>query len=331
MIRLLTPCIFAALLCASGNTPKKPTVVRFKENPIIRPDMLPGKEGVNINGPSLIRVPAWLPEPMGKYYLYFADHKGRYIRLAYSDRLEGPWKIYEPGTLTVNQVQQAAGYKEGGSHVASPDVHVDNEKREIRMYFHGRIGPAGTWDHRSGVALSKDGVHFKAEPKPIGDPYFRVFKWDGYYYAVTRVGSLVRSRDGLTRFEEGNPAFAEAAGLKAAKAANGSAVRHTAVKLDGDVLSVFFSRAGDTPECIMMSQVRLTGPWTAWRLSAPVKVLEPEMDYEGAKLPLKGSKGGYTKVPVHELRDPGVYTEGGKTYLLYSVSGESGIGIAELK
>ena len=32
--------------------------------------------GANINGPSLIRVPSWLSNAMGRYYLYFAHHKG---------------------------------------------------------------------------------------------------------------------------------------------------------------------------------------------------------------------------------------------------------------
>jgi hypothetical protein len=30
------------------------------------------------------------------------------------------------------------------------------------------------------------------------------------------------------------------------------------------------------------------------------------------------------------LRDPGIFVEGGKTYLLYSIAGESGIAIGEL-
>lgn len=31
--------------------------------------MLPGRDGENINGPSLIRVPAWVKNPLGRYYL----------------------------------------------------------------------------------------------------------------------------------------------------------------------------------------------------------------------------------------------------------------------
>ena len=106
-------------------------VVRFPANPIIRREMLPGHDGGNINGPSLIRTPAWLPHPLGKYYLYFASHSGKYIRLAYADRLEGPWKIHEPGTL---RLEESAGCK---GHIASPDAVVDDERKEIRLYFHG--------------------------------------------------------------------------------------------------------------------------------------------------------------------------------------------------
>ena len=64
-------------------------VVRFETNPIIRPGMpgLEGADGANINGPSLIRVPAWADKPLGKYYLYFAHHGGKYIRLAYATAL----------------------------------------------------------------------------------------------------------------------------------------------------------------------------------------------------------------------------------------------------
>jgi hypothetical protein len=29
-----------------------------------------------------------------RYYLYFADHKGDYIRLAYAEALMGPWQTF---------------------------------------------------------------------------------------------------------------------------------------------------------------------------------------------------------------------------------------------
>ena len=79
--------------------------------------------GSNINGPSLIKVPEWVKNPLGKYYLYFADHKGKYIRLAYSDKLEGVWKIYTPGALKLEETYF-------DEHIASPDVHVKHDTHE---------------------------------------------------------------------------------------------------------------------------------------------------------------------------------------------------------
>ena len=68
------------------------TVTRLLNSPIIGPETDPSI-GNNIQGPSMIRVPDWIKDPLGKYYLYFADHKGQYIRLAYADSVMGPWKI----------------------------------------------------------------------------------------------------------------------------------------------------------------------------------------------------------------------------------------------
>jgi hypothetical protein len=344
---------FGAASFTGPSVDKPPTIVRFKENPIIRPEMLPGKDGANICGPSLIRAPRWLKNPLGKYYLYFADHKGSYIRLAYADKIEGPWKIHAPGTLQLDQMvavaRTAAGAQASevkGGHIASPDVHVDDERREIRMYFHFQIAPKTSWGHRSGVAVSPDGIRFEPVGKsPIGEPYFRVFRWNGYYFAINRSAALARSRDGLTNFEVGNTGFAEAVGHKTLTSPSesrsvaaqkkddnedsGSGIRHTAIKIDGNVMTVFYSRVGDLPEMLMSSMVLLTGDWKNWRLSPPMPILAPEMDYEGvnvaAKIPSNADMRVLPRPHFRELRDPCIYREDGTTYLLYSVAGERGI------
>ena len=74
-------------------------VTRLANGPIIGPELHPSI-GMNIQGPSLIRVPDWIGDRLGAYYLYFADHKGSYIRLAYADHLTGPWRVHPPGSLT---------------------------------------------------------------------------------------------------------------------------------------------------------------------------------------------------------------------------------------
>ena len=45
-------------------------VTRLLDEPIIGPSVHPSI-GENIQGPSLIRVPDWVNNPLGKYYLYF--------------------------------------------------------------------------------------------------------------------------------------------------------------------------------------------------------------------------------------------------------------------
>ena len=139
-------------------------VVKWEDGLIIPPGIT--KEvGDNVQGPSLIKVPDWLDNPLGNYYLYFADHKGDHIRLAYSDHLEGPWRIHTGGSLKLEQSKlllkipdepenfdaskfTVSGYKPHPDqahsiptriddmtipHIASPDVHVDEARQEIIM------------------------------------------------------------------------------------------------------------------------------------------------------------------------------------------------------
>jgi hypothetical protein len=52
--------------------------------------------------------------------------------------------------------------------------------------------------------------------------------------------------------------------------------------------------------------------------------------HEGADLPLTKSSGGPASERLRQLRDPAIYREGKRTWLLYSIAAESGIAIAEL-
>ncbi len=321
-----TLVICAALLVlifrASGAEMTAPRVERLPGNPIIRPEMLPGPDGENINGPSLIRVPSWVKNPLGRYYLYFAHHNGKYIRLAYADRLEGPWKIHAPGVLHLANAPGCRG------HIASPDVIVDETRREIRMYFHG---PARAADgQKSFVALSPDGLSFKASEEILGLFYFRVFRHADAWYALAKGGMLYRSADGLTKFEPGPSVFPD--GEARTGDLNGPGPRHVAVLPDGTGLWVYYSSIGDAPERIRRARLALTSNWREWKLTASEDVLRPEREWEGAKLPVTASKAGAVKGLENALRDPAIFVDtDGRRYLLYSVAGESGIAVAELK
>ena len=341
--------------------------VRLSAEPIIRPHM-DDRMGSNVNGPSLIRVPDWIEEPLGRYYLYFADHKGAYIRLACADTLAGPWRMHTPGTLALEASHFAterpdpARVSEGvrrdaanaieqdylHPHIASPDVHADHDRREIRMYYHGMLEDG---EQRTRVAVSTDGIGFEARPEILGNSYFRVFRHHGWHYALVMPGELRRSRDGLTGFERRPPT--RSLGDSAARNRGRSEqrrrraknnlvpygpgptlfcpeMRHAALRHAGDALDVFWSRVGDAPESILHSRIRLDGDWTTWRDEGDRVVLAPERAWEGAGEPVEPSMRGEINRLVRQLRDPCVYEEDGRTYLLYCGGGESGIGIAEV-
>ncbi len=296
-------------------------VERFQANPIIHREMhgMIGDIGRNMNGPSLIRVPEWIDNPLGKYYLYFAHHHGKFIRMAYADDLKGPWKIHHGGVLPLEQTPAYEG--RARDHVASPDVHVDEENQRIIMYYHSPNPSDGPRGQGSYVALSPDGLEFEALPQYLGLFYFRVFEHDGWHYALAKYhndgGILYRSRDGLTDFEPGPRILPR--------------VRHMAVWQHNGELYVFYSRGEDAPEHIMVSRLANPGDdWKDWEFTDPQSVLKPEKDYEGVEAPVKPSRWGATYDFVHQLRDPAIYEEDGRVFLLYSTAGEWAIAIAEL-
>jgi hypothetical protein len=268
--------------------------------------------GENVNGPSLINAPPWLENPLGKYYLYFGHHDGRYIRMAYADNLVGPWKTHGPGVLSLENSHFSG-------HIASPDVHVDRDGKQVRMYFHGADTATGKGGPQSTrVSLSTDGLTFDARPELLVNPYMRTFRWNQQYFGLAMPGVFYRSVDGASNFEQGPTLF-------------NPNIRHTVVLVNDDLLRVYFTVIGDNPERILLSTVRLSNDWLEWEASDPVVVLAPEVDWQGADLPLEPPKRGLVQGRVNQLRDPATFIDDdGRMYLLYAVVGESGIAIAEL-
>jgi hypothetical protein len=284
--------------------------------------MLPGADGGNINGPSLIRTPKWLPGRLGAYYLYFAHHTGTYIRLAYADRLEGPWTIHEPGTLRLADAPMCRG------HIASPDVHVDGRRRRLLMYFHGPIRKADGVGQRSFAAVSRDGLTFKARAPVLSGPYLRMMRHAGGWLGIDQDGNVHRSPDGLSGFvRRERPlrfAFADV------KATHAITLRHLAMHRVGDTLHVYYTRRGDAPERIWRGTIDLTPDWDDWEMRDERVVLTAELPFEGGELPVATSREGIARGLLNELRDPAVFASGKRTYLLYAVAGEAGIAIARV-
>ena len=76
----------------------------------------------NINGPSLVRMPDWAEGRLGRYHLYFADHKGSYIRLAYADALTEQ-DLRPAGEPVIDPVEAKKG--EGLKFTAAFEVFPD--------------------------------------------------------------------------------------------------------------------------------------------------------------------------------------------------------------
>ena len=267
------------------------------------------KDGDNINGPSLIKVPSWVKNPIAKYYLYFGHHQGIYIRMAYSDNIEGPWTLYSKGTLQLSDTSC-------GNHIASPDVHIDEENKRIVMYYHGDTKDG----QKTFVSFSDDGLNFNSIDKPKGKFYFRVFRYNNKFYSIAKndnENAVVYKSD--TWDGEFEPIFNLI-----------NKIRHSAVYVKNDVLYLFYTLVGEVREKIYLTKIKLQDDHSKWEPISVQMIMKPERDYEGNNLTKVPSNFGSVYEKVNQLRDPCVYEEDDKLYLLYSTAGESGIGLSRL-
>jgi hypothetical protein len=341
----------AVLACGVAAVPAADVVVtRFAENPLVTVRSDPSV-GDNVNGPSVIKVPGWVKNPLGKYYMYFAHHRGTHIRLAYADSLHGPWKIYVPGVLDVSATalfrpQPDPPYEIYGvhTHVASPEVFVDDVHKRIIMWVHGQFSDGKRWpddpieahawlrqhgyNQVTQVTVSTDALHFKAQPAISPEPYLRVFEHGGEYYGIVRLGHLAHASDPLQPFEKGPDPFRDTP--------YSNKVRHVALFVDGDVLHIFLSVIGAAPERILHTTMSLTEAWKDWKVGAFDEVLKPEARYECPDWPVRESEVGEIYGAARQLRDPAVYVEKAasgmdRLTLFYTVCGEQGIAAADVE
>jgi len=320
------------------------------------------EEAENIQGPSVIRVPDWIPpgsrpSPRAVYYMYFAHHHGDYIRMAWSPAIAGPWTVFRIGS-EVRRGERGVldlGTRDrldiGNSlvikdHIASPDVHVDNTRRLIVMYFHAPTTLKGGYiGQKSLVATSETGLDFSKGIKPVilGRAYFRVFSSGEQLYAISNGGEFYRAPnpedpwtvlDGRSTDSDlwtgGVNSFASDLKL----AGHSGRLRHSTLYLKGDTLRVFYTRVGDSPETILMSTLKLDGRhYALWDSSfPPEQILRPEHEWEGASIKPAPSLEGYAADRLNQLRDPYVFADSdGALYLFYAGGGEQAIGVARLQ
>ena len=310
---------------------------RLINEPIIHSELDPSI-GVNIQGPSLIRVPNWVDDPLARYYLYFADHKGRFIRLAHANELRGPWRIHTSGSLRLenslfptepiqppdrdqsvaqpelSQLLHSREYEGSTPHIASPDVYVDHDERRIYMYYHGLLSYA---NQKTRVATSVDGLNFKAEDPILCSTYLRVVPFQDTTLGMVMPGVLFRMKHLRGPFKDGRQLFT-------------SNARHHALLTNRHRLFVFWSEVGEAPEHIKVSVIERVLESNTIEVKHLGAILKPELDWEGANAPNEPSVRSVAYGRVNQLRDPCIFVEDGRIYLLYAGGGESAIGIAEI-
>ncbi len=185
-------------------------------------------DGENIDGPSVIRIPDWIPgserpDAAAKYYIYFANHRGSYIRMAWASELQGSWNLFNTGTaanaalsgaitpgngvldmqLGNNPSTMDLGINVIGGDLASPDVRIDDVNQRLVLYFHGRVQGTADGSQATYVATSSNGLNFNliseggqanhgVRDAALGRDYFRTFEVDGHAFAFANRGELFR-------------------------------------------------------------------------------------------------------------------------------------------
>ena len=290
----------------------------------------------NINGPSVLRVPEWVTDRLGKYYLYFSHHKGTSIRLAYADHMAGPWFVHQKPVLTLEQSLFVTADLDPTSrsdwvngtdylyaHVASPDVNVDHHAKQILMLFHGLL-PDG--DQQTRLAVSENGRSFSAKPPLLGPSYLRAFQWRRRWYTTHLWGDM-----GIFETLSIAPKiFSHGTLPPQITGAPHSKIRHGHICQVREQIHFVFSRVGETPECILHCRIELSDDPQDWRFGPVTTLLNPKESWEGyGREPIKSSEGS-ARGWIPELRDPCLFNDDGQLWLLYSGGGERGIGLAEV-
>ncbi|MCF8226606.1 MAG: hypothetical protein K9J30_12080 [Bacteroidales bacterium] len=339
--QIIRYCLLLPLLFFRCNANAQVGITRLNNNqPII--DRTMPSTGWNINGPSMIRIPDWIPpesraDSSANYYLYFANHHDLHIKMAWSSEIAGPYTIYDPGNgvFHLDNYDKPSGL-EIFDHVASPDVQIDHENKRFIMYFHAGIlewKKTSINGQKTVVAVSEKGLNFnKGLQDVIICPFYaRIFDHKQERYALCKDGIYMAPDyedpwDHDQNFNKLNPHLWKK--ISDPFAAVPKNERHFTVLRNDNILHVMFSRYPTAPEHIEYSIINLEKPEQRWKATKPIDILFPEYEWEGILYPIEPSLNG-TMNQVHELRDPFLFKDDDEMiYLLYTGGGEEAIGIA---
>ena len=302
-------------------------VTRLGDGPIIGPDADPSI-GVNIQGPSLIRVPDWAREPLGAVLPLLRRSQGRLhpagLRRRRDRAVDGARAGGAPARRqpipddAARGDRRAAGAAGRGLHVDLRDEQLvartcssTRRRRTSRPPTCTSMTPAAVRD----VLPRPGGARRAGHPCGDVDRRRRVRRATRGARPAVHAGvrarrddlraddarRVLRSADGLSGFEEGPTLFQPE-------------MRHSAVVVRGDMLHVFWTRVGDAPESILWSTIELTprlGRVGGDRTdrSAPARVR-----LGGGRRPARAVERSTAYGTVNQLRDPALL-RGGRSEL----------------
>ena len=171
--------------------------------------------------------------------------------------------------------------------------------------------------------------------------YARLTDPTGPWYALAKHGELLMSPNGVLKF------ITLADSLAPIPRDYGDHIRHLAVYVEPEAVRpdvsvnghsriwVYYSLIGAAPESIHRT-LFLIDNQSVWCMHQ--EILRPDMPYEGSLVGIVTSKKGEVKAAqkMHEVRDPFVFVcpaikgRAQKNYLVYSVAGELGLGVASI-
>ena len=275
----------------------------------------------NINGPTVVEAEFPLFSKLRLYLMYFGDHKGKYIKVAWAFSPMGPFRPVPLVRLLL--LRDRFGERKG--HVASPEVRKLGGKRYIFSHSpsrHFRPGKQITYVSRLRLGI------FCSRPKPMDLPsYARFFPLNGDMHAITN-GADVFKLDPES-FEIRQLTVDKSRLLVPESKDAVERIRHPQVLGSFGRTLCFYTRVGDAPERVFASILEAKNPQEIV-FSAPIELLRPHEDYEGAGHHIEPSKSGISRRPENALRDPFVAEFGSQHFLYYSTAGEKGIACAEL-
>ncbi|KAF4975542.1 hypothetical protein FZEAL_7688 [Fusarium zealandicum] len=148
--------------------------------------------------PALFNAGAYLANPLGQWYMYYAPHDAPGgVALMYADSIEGPWTEYENNPVISNQW----GDYYNVSHVSSPHPIWNNEAGRVFVYFHGENNVTRWAETDNGYDFDYGGAavtNRMGGPRVTESSYARVFTHTNplskYKYAMFYMANEVDGR-----------------------------------------------------------------------------------------------------------------------------------------